>query len=662
MKRGRLSKRPGIIAAIVIASVTLTAAGAAAQAVGMGTASSFAILAGTTITNTGPSVITGNMGVSPGTAITGFSFSGPPGPGILNGAFHLNDAVAIQAQIDLVNAFTDLAVRPPTVNLTGQDLGGLVLTAGVYSFDTEAQLTGALTLDGQGNPNALFIINIGSTLTTASSSSVVLINGAQGGNVFFVVGSSATLGTGTAFTGDILALTSITLTTGATITCGAALARNGAVTLDTNTITVCELDEVTLAAVLGPDVPENLAAVADVIDFFADAGTLPTEFVALIAFLSPTELAAAVAMLSGETATGVAAVGTQAMTSFLSFALGTSGQERGVTFPSAADRSALGGVTAPSTSNTVSTMGYFGSPTAPPAFAAVDRGPVGALPDPADRRIWASVYGGGNVTVGDPSVGSHDRSARIVGFAIGVDLHVTPDTTLGFVLGVGATNFALSDDLGGGRSMMLQAALNGRVEFGPAYLAAAVAYARHSVMTERFVTTFGTDQLVAAFVAHNVGTRIEAGYRLGNAHRSVTPYGAIEVQAFFTPAYAETAAAGASTFALNYDANTTITVRTELGARLEHVVTMDNGATLVLRGHMAWVHENTDATMTATFQAMPGMSFDVVGAERTPNSLLVSAGAELNFANGLSIAGLVEGQFARGSRTFGASIRLAFSW
>lgn len=659
MKCGRLSQRQGIVAAIAIASVSLGAGGAAAQAVPMGTAAGFAILAGSTITNTGPSVITGNMGVSPGTAITGFSFSGPPGPGLLNGAFHLNDAVAIQAQIDLVNAFTNLEVRPATIDLTGQDLGGLVLTAGVYNYDSSAQLTGALTLDGEGNPNALFIINIGDTLTTASNSSVVLVNGAQGGNVFFVVGSSATLGTATAFAGDILALTSITLTTGANILCGAALARNGAVTLDTNTITVCQVAAATVADVLGPDVPDNLAAVADVIDFFADEGTLPPEFVALIGFLSPGELAAVIAMLSGEAATGVAAVGTQAMTSFLSLAMGTPGQERGVAFPPATDLRPLGGVTSPS-NNTVSTMGYFETPAVPPAFADVDRGPVA---NPQGRRIWASAYGGRNLTVGDPAIGSHDRSAGIAGFAIGIDLSVTPNATLGFALGVGATNFALSDNLGGGRSLILQAAVNGRMELGPAYVAAAVAYARHSVTTERSVTTFGTtDQLVAAFAAHNVGARIEAGYRLGNAHGSVTPYGAVEVQAFFTPAYSETAAAGAPTFALSYDANTTITVRTELGARLERTIAMNDRMTLVLRGHVAWVHQNTDATMTATFQAMPGMSFDVAGAERAANSLLVSAGAELNFASGLSIAGLVEGEFARGSRTLGGSIRIAYSW
>jgi hypothetical protein len=128
---------------------------------------------------------------------------------------------------------------PSQVNLTGQNLGGLVLPPSVYSFASSAQLTGVLTLNGQGNSAAQWVFQIGSTLTTASNSAVLLINGANGNNVYWVVGSSATLGTNSVFAGNIVALTSITLNTGAAITCGRALARNGAVTLDNNTITLC---------------------------------------------------------------------------------------------------------------------------------------------------------------------------------------------------------------------------------------------------------------------------------------------------------------------------------------------------------------------------------------------------------------------------------------
>jgi len=199
------------------------------------TAGSFGILAGSTVTNTGLTLIVGELGVWPGSAVTGF----PPGI-VSNGTIHLSDAVAQQAQADLVTAYNFAAGLNCQTNLTGQDLGGLTLTPGSYCFDSTAQLTGLLTLNGLGDPNAVFVFQIGSTLTTASASQVLLSNGVTGFNIFWQVGSSATLGTTTAFQGNIMALASITLNTGATIGCGSALARTGAVTLDTNVVSVCD--------------------------------------------------------------------------------------------------------------------------------------------------------------------------------------------------------------------------------------------------------------------------------------------------------------------------------------------------------------------------------------------------------------------------------------
>lgn len=220
----------GLVAFSLLAAASLTLA--AHAPVGLGTADSFAVLGGTTVTNTGPTVVSGDLGVSPGSAVTGF----PPGL-VINGAIHVADAVALQAQSDLTTAYNDAAGRPCTLDLSGVDLGTQTLTDGTYCFSSSAQLTGTLTLNGEGNPNAVFIFQIGSTLTTAPASTVSLINGAQACNVYWQVGSSATLGTTTTFRGSILALTSIALQTGAIIVEGRALARNGAVTLDTNTIT-----------------------------------------------------------------------------------------------------------------------------------------------------------------------------------------------------------------------------------------------------------------------------------------------------------------------------------------------------------------------------------------------------------------------------------------
>ncbi|MET1077967.1 MAG: ice-binding family protein [Pseudomonas sp.] len=210
------------------------------------TVQTFGVLAGAVMTNTGPSVVTGDLGVSPGSSVTGFP------PGIVNGTIHAADAAAAQAQVELTADYNAAAGTACDVDLTGQNLGGLTLTPGTYCFATSAQLTGALTLDFQGNPNAQFLFRTGSTLTTASGSSILLTN--SGGTtcpatLTWQVGSSATLGTGSSFAGDILALTSITLTTGANLS-GRALARNGAVTLDTNSVTACAPNVLPPGAVL----------------------------------------------------------------------------------------------------------------------------------------------------------------------------------------------------------------------------------------------------------------------------------------------------------------------------------------------------------------------------------------------------------------------------
>jgi type VI secretion system secreted protein VgrG len=206
----------------------VTLASTNAVAPGLGSAASFVALAGSTLTNTGSGVFVGDVGVSPGTSVIGF----PPGT-VRHGTIYMGGPVAAQAQVDASNAYNNLAGQTCNVDLTGKDLGGMTLTPGVYCFNTSAQLTGDLVLDALGNPLAVWVFQTGSTLTTASASSVVEINGGQAVNVFWQVGSSATLGTGTRFNGNILANASITLNTGASLI-GRALALNGAVTMDTN--------------------------------------------------------------------------------------------------------------------------------------------------------------------------------------------------------------------------------------------------------------------------------------------------------------------------------------------------------------------------------------------------------------------------------------------
>ena len=203
----------------------------AAPARGLGSAANFQVLGGSTVTNTGATVVAGELGTSPGTTITGF----PPGIVTEGGKTHMGDALALQAQNDVTLAYNSSAGQPCNTHLAGQELGGQTLTPDVYCFSSLAQLTGQLVFDAQGNAAAVWIIQIPGGLSTASNSSVIVTNGGGVCNVFWIVGESATIGAGSAFAGNVLALTSITMATGASLS-GRAFARNGAVTLDSNNI------------------------------------------------------------------------------------------------------------------------------------------------------------------------------------------------------------------------------------------------------------------------------------------------------------------------------------------------------------------------------------------------------------------------------------------
>ena len=250
VRRGVLAAGAALSLAVVpMTALLMTLAGsstAAATAVDLGTAKTFAVLAGQSVTNTGPSVISGDLGVSPGTAVSGFP------PGTVLGSVRVANAVALQAKSDLATAYNVLAGQPSD-ELISADLAGRTLTTGVYTASSSMGLSGELTLDAQGDPSAVFVFQAGSTLTTASASRVTLTNGASACNVFWQVGSSATLGTASTFRGTIVAMTSISATNGASIV-GRLLARTGSVTLINNTITrpTCETPTTDLPSTEGP--------------------------------------------------------------------------------------------------------------------------------------------------------------------------------------------------------------------------------------------------------------------------------------------------------------------------------------------------------------------------------------------------------------------------
>ena len=220
------------IAVLALFALLLIPAAAQAAPVNLATVGPFVALGGSTVTNTDASVLNGALGVAPGTALVGFG-----APAVVNGATHANDAVANQAQADLTTAYDAAAGQPvaPGDDLTGTDLGNRTLAAGAYRYTSSAQLTGPLVLDAEGDPDAQFVFEIAAELTTAPGSSVVLVNDASPCNVFWQVGSSATLDTTTAFQGNLMALTSISLNNGASVI-GRVLARNGQISLINNVL------------------------------------------------------------------------------------------------------------------------------------------------------------------------------------------------------------------------------------------------------------------------------------------------------------------------------------------------------------------------------------------------------------------------------------------
>lgn len=616
------------------------------------TLESFGVLGASTVTNTGPSVIEGNVGVWAGTAVTGF----PPGSVTNPFTIYADGPVAQAAQERLDERVLELQAEGLS-GMLATELGGLTILPGVYEFTvgTAGISAGAeLTLDAQGDPNAIFIFRTDTTLITGAAASVRLVNGAQGNNVYWVVGSSATLGANTEFVGRILAAASITLITGANIQCGAAWAQTAAVILDTNNITaVCAFQGFDDA--VGDDVTPTGEEVAGGIDDFIDeGGDLPVAFqdlLDLVDDLTSEEVVALFSQLAGETATGVAPTATQSMNSFLSMMLNTGtrpGSQR--SDPKVA---------------TVKALGYADLSGASPAgSAALTLGESAAAFEPGTYDIWAGAFGSNTRSDGDSGDGTHDRSSRVSGIGGGVDFNVDYATRIGIAFSGGSTGFRFSDDLGGGKSDVLQAAIYARKQIDEAYVLGALAYGYHDVSTSRTVTlpppsTF-TENLSAKFSAHNVAAQVEAGYRFG----WITPYGAARLQSVHTPAYSENSNSLSDGFALDYASNTATNVRTELGARMEHVFALDDGASVALHSRIAWAHDFWSGhDGQASFRYLPGSdSFTVRGNTGARDSLLLSAGTELSFGNGFAIAGWMDGELADGSKTFGGNVKVSYSW
>ena len=400
-----------------------------------------------------------------------------------------------------------------------------------------------------------------------------------------------------------------------------------------------------------PTFTVNQLNVGHAIDnFFNNGGALPPAFVPLFS-LTGNNLTTALDQLSGEAATGAQKVGFQLTDQFLNLMLD----------PFVDGRSGVGGADHPrarlcararqhaARDRARLCLGVQGAARSPRQSMS-RAGPPGVAP------MAAATARSGDLAV----IGSHDLSASTAGFAGGLDYRLTPDTVVGFAFAGGGTDWSLSQGLGGGKSDAFQAGVYGATRSGPAYLAAAFAFANHWMSTDRIAAG---DHLTADFNAQSYGGRLEGGYRFGMPYGGITPYAAIQAQSFHTPSYSETDAI-ANGFALAFASRDATDTRSELGARFDRVlVVYSNSAVLALRGRVAWAHDwVSDPTLAPLFQALPGASFIVNGAVLPQNSALASAGGELRLANGVTLLAKFDGEFASHSSTYGGTGTFRYRW
>jgi autotransporter-associated beta strand protein len=296
------------------------------------------------------------------------------------------------------------------------------------------------------------------------------------------------------------------------------------------------------------------------------------------------------------------------------------------------------------------------------AYAMATKAPL-LSSQPINRwSVWAAGYGGSAQVGGNALVGSQDLTARTWGGAAGADYRISLDTLVGFSLGGGGLNYSLANAMGAGSADLFQAGVYGRHNFGPAYVAAALAYGWHDVTTNRTVALAGADQLQGRFKADTFSARFEGGYRFTTPLIGITPYAAAQVTNFNLPNYSEVSLNGGGLFALNYAAQSLTDTRSELGLRTDKSYAMQNGV-LTLRGRAAWAHDyNPSRAVTALFQTLPGASFVVNGARVDADSALVSASAEMKWLNGFSIAGTFDGEFSGNVTSYSGKGVFKYTW
>ena len=585
----------------VLIGFNLALAPAPAQAQ-LGTAADFGVLAGSTVTNTGPSVIQGSVGVSPGGAVVGF----PPGIVLPPGVIHAADATASQAQTDLTTAYTTLMALPSQVDLTGQDLGGLILTSGVYSFNTSAQLTGVVTLDGQGNPASPFVFQIGTTLTTASNSAVLLINGANGNNVYWAVGSSATLGTNTVFAGNILADQSITLNTGASITCGRALAQNGAVTLDNNTITLC-VSGTGGGGTGGNDIPLN--------------------------------------ELFGEGVTGTQQTAFGASNLFASTMMGQGAFWRD------------GGQDAKNPNDDNQSLKDGPGTLAPNAYVNSSA--------PRTWRLWTAGFAGAATYDGEAARDTADLETRIAGFALGLDYQVDRTALVGVAGGYTNSHFSVDQRRTVGDVEGAHFGLYAVKTFGRAYVAASADYAHFSNDTERSIDWVLDEQAQGDFESEQVGARAEAGWRTSLRGVGLTPFVGFQASHLESDGFTENSQrnGGPGILGLTFRSHDQTSMSSSVGLQLDSQLNLPAGRTLQPFVRIAWLHEfDPDREAEVFLTSSPAASFTVEGASASSDLAKINLGLNYQLTEHAGLFAYGEGELSGQSQSYSGNGGFRLTW
>jgi autotransporter-associated beta strand protein len=373
-------------------------------------------------------------------------------------------------------------------------------------------------------------------------------------------------------------------------------------------------------------------------------------------------LPGALTQLSGETATGSQQTTFEAMTQFMGTLLDPFIGGRGET--------AANGAAAPAFAEPNDAADAYASaarkraPAERDAYGMITKAlPRSPVFDPR-WNVWAAGFGGSQSTDGSAGTGSNSVTSRLGGVAVGADYWLSPRTMAGFALAGGGTNFSVVNG-GTGRSDLFQAGAFVRHAPGAAYFSAALAYGWQDITTDRTVTATGVDQLEARFNANAFSGRGEGGYRFVVPWMSgigLTPYAAGQFTAFVLPAYAERAVSGAGTFALSFASKSVTASRSELGLRTDKSYALTDGV-LTLRSRVAWAHDfNTDHSVGATFEALPGASFVVNGAAQAHDAALTTAAAEMKWLNGISLGAIFEGEFSDVTRSYAGKGVVRYQW